>query len=812
MTEPIPPYTLNSADMTLTDNLFEIKICVVGEPSSGKDTLAKMLFLSNSKARVRIEPLSKLGQMYVEGICNNSTKTSKWAAHKKLARSFSTMCDAHNNAIMQQREIPSTDALRAQGITPFFKRAVIDMDNMLFLDPLEADVTYPSEDYAKLPSNMYATYHFIGNNYQDFMHEILSANILIYVTDRQRDSRTDSELCRVLGDIMARPSERPVHLFVLVNKCDDIVRPNQQVAARQQWLRVAPNSQCVTVMRMSFYWAYVLRMLEIGCRDELDQGLMSRLVTECPSNKPLMSELLCEEEYLENSGFLAFQRKFIQVLCETSRSIVAHNFTTEICGLELELNRSQMEVEQQPQGPSDDADQLDPIETIDLDEFADGPIPTEPSKPTEPVCVPVTYNPPTSFAESIELLRERAALVEGMTGQKTKALISDLVSKYLAFASDHTHLLLPSCGSASSVLLSIHELSAVFKSSAKMTACISASLDSIQQGLADEIGVILDKIEGLGVFDSTTNVWAFEEVAGDVILILNCIDDLHTASPDLKMDDTASRTWSLFNQAIRMYYGNAGFVSNPSALSYFYSFSTKPSPYDLVYRRAMTHIQSDQLVYIDGVMQYLLTKLWASDSYLWAIGGNHSQDSQQMVRYFYELACYITEAITVTTCTKARDVLVYLRIACEEVANKHRLLIGSGAESMLDYIYGNRGAVIGTPRALILNDPSIPDALTALIEAYGGRAKGPTVTAVPERKPRRKAKESKPSRSTRKQPSRKASAKTEVFEESDTEDDNAYNQFLSTESKRLRTANPSISGSECMKRAAETWRKQTKTK
>src|SRR5271154_1988604 len=93
---------------------IEIKIAVLGEPNAGRETFNKMMFLSDT-GKVRIDPLSKLAEMYMEIDPVNFKIGSNKIKHE---------CDEHNNQILKLKEINSLDSLRKNNLQPMFYRHI----------------------------------------------------------------------------------------------------------------------------------------------------------------------------------------------------------------------------------------------------------------------------------------------------------------------------------------------------------------------------------------------------------------------------------------------------------------------------------------------------------------------------------------------------------------------------------------------------------------------------------------------------------------------------------------------------------------
>lgn len=91
---------------------IDIKIAIVGEPNSGKETFAKMLFLDN-EPKIRVNPLSTLAEVFWEIDPINFQNSSK-----KIVE----MCKTHNTILMRQSEIKSIQDLRNKNVDPFFYR------------------------------------------------------------------------------------------------------------------------------------------------------------------------------------------------------------------------------------------------------------------------------------------------------------------------------------------------------------------------------------------------------------------------------------------------------------------------------------------------------------------------------------------------------------------------------------------------------------------------------------------------------------------------------------------------------------------
>src|SRR3972149_11699687 len=107
------------------NNRVDVKIAILGEEGSGKEMFGKMLFLDNN-TKIRIDPLSKIAEIYMEIDPINFKNGSKKIVEE---------CNKQNNLIMKQMQFKNISDLRNSNIEPFFYRCtprirgIIDYDD-----------------------------------------------------------------------------------------------------------------------------------------------------------------------------------------------------------------------------------------------------------------------------------------------------------------------------------------------------------------------------------------------------------------------------------------------------------------------------------------------------------------------------------------------------------------------------------------------------------------------------------------------------------------------------------------------------------
>jgi hypothetical protein len=316
------------------NNRIEIKIVVVGEADSGKETFAKMLFLDNV-SKNRIDPLSKLSEMYIEIDPLNFQTTSKKIIEE---------CDKNNNLIMQQNEISNIRQLRDAGIEPLFYKHIKRIRDLINYN----NKGISQEIHIHMNKNIFLTFYFIGNNYLEFEKEINCANIMIYITDIMKFQNKSMLFDYLVGIIGKSGNEK--YMLTLINK-SDILNSNDKyniLDIFNQKIKEILTLNAETTNEhnihqymllpivLTFKYAHIYR--QITHKNNIDI---------CPSDKIFISDTFMvkkenifkdiqqnELKYLRHSGFIAFNDLLSDILNTKSKSMVDHNFKRDLEFLE----------------------------------------------------------------------------------------------------------------------------------------------------------------------------------------------------------------------------------------------------------------------------------------------------------------------------------------------------------------------------------------------------------------------------------------------------------------------------------------------
>ncbi|XWV25894.1 dynamin family GTPase [Tupanvirus soda lake] len=319
------------------DSRIKINIAVVGEPASGKETFAKMLFLENV-SKIRVAPLSTLAEMYMEIDHVNFQITSKKTIEE---------CKQHNNLIMQQNEITSIENLRNKGLQPMFYKNTKRIRDLINFE------TNSSNKTPRMSKNVLLTFYLIGNNYQDFQEEISSSNIIIYITDVNNTFKADNDLFIYISKLV-RDSKNKKYLLTLVNKCDNLnsngdIDINSQyynnIASIDETIRkiaqeIDAYQNILPPIPISFKYAHIYRQFmyyngaDISNEDKV-------YLCNIYNVKP---EILVKDinknstKYLKRSGFICFRDILADILNTKYKSMIDDNFDAEILKLDQLIN------------------------------------------------------------------------------------------------------------------------------------------------------------------------------------------------------------------------------------------------------------------------------------------------------------------------------------------------------------------------------------------------------------------------------------------------------------------------------------------
>lgn len=470
------------------DTAATFNICVVGEPNSGKNMLAKLLFPKGHSARVRIEPLTKLGELYVECFRDPSHYTKVDVAPPEIKEAFIEMynevradCEQQNCLIMQQSEITTIQSLRDASISPFLRAFIktADHETHVFNDEWIVEIY----NKAQVPDHFVVKYHFIGNNYADFMPEITGANAIIYVTTIDQPSIVDSDLYKLVADLVLDEDKIPSHLVVLVNKCDSIIdgtskpqHPDTPLI-EEQFSRVKPCSvtktkskpkskskskaeppKAVTIMSTTFVWSYLIQQYEAmtdnigGTGDEHFSRLLASLLPD-PASRPTTAETKAAvnlirrreakeaddwtENCLYDSNYFPLLEAITGAIYHNIKSSIDLNFRTEIKALMTQAAQAAV----------------------------------------TGICIP-------NFKSKIKFLRRQAATLELFMGVSTHTDHTDLIKPLvLAYVQALTLVPVTSVLAAESILNDVRSMLSLYYSDKAMRATILAARDAIDTRL-----------------------------------------------------------------------------------------------------------------------------------------------------------------------------------------------------------------------------------------------------------------------------------------------------------------------------------------
>lgn len=309
------------------NNRIEIKIAILGEEGSGKEMFAKMLFLENN-SKIRVDPLSKLSEMYLEIDMINFQNTSKKIMEE---------CKQHNNLIMQQNEIKEVANLRNTNIPPLFYKHTQRIRDLI--------------DYSKknnrINKNILLTFYSIGNNFNDFDEEINNANILIYLVDVNKQFDTNSKLFQKISQIIIQSNNKK-YLLTVVNKCDtlnqngefDPLTNGHKIISSIDQL-IQENMSKENLYQNSFHCAPIA----ISCKyAHIYRRIQHTELTDIsPEAKTFISNMFGikkenifkdieknHHKYLKRSGYVCFKNILSDILNQNYKSMIDYNFDVQL--------------------------------------------------------------------------------------------------------------------------------------------------------------------------------------------------------------------------------------------------------------------------------------------------------------------------------------------------------------------------------------------------------------------------------------------------------------------------------------------------
>lgn len=309
------------------NNRIEIKIAVVGEPGSGKETFCRMLFLDNNP-KIRVDPLGNLGEIYMEidpvNIKNNS---------KKIVEE----CKERTEYILKQNDIKDLDKLRNIGYDPFFYKYTNRVRGLV----------NSHEKSQHININVLVTYYFIGNNYEKFSKELDAANMIIYLVD-VNNYNPESRLFGYIINLVKNSKEQK-YMMTLVNKCDDINQSEEYDVNNSKHQIIAKIEGKIKTTAEQFGIQHLLSpAIPISCKyatifRQINYGIPAEFSKE---DKIFISNLLTvkkerlekhifrnNDRYLKRTGFTKFRDNFINVLSGKYKIMLENNLNNELDNL-----------------------------------------------------------------------------------------------------------------------------------------------------------------------------------------------------------------------------------------------------------------------------------------------------------------------------------------------------------------------------------------------------------------------------------------------------------------------------------------------
>ena len=320
------------------DKRIDIKIVVLGDEGSGKKTFSRMFFLDNIN-KIRLEPLSKLADIIFEIDQDNFMISSKKIIDE---------CNQHNNLIMEQTEIKSTQNLRDINIEPLFYKHTTKIK----------DLFNCNNNGTNLNKYILLTFYLIGNNYQEFHKEIDSANIIIYITDIEKKFNCDNGLFQYITDKIMNTG-RKKYLLTLVNKCDllnangefeashltNLKDPiNQMYENFNDICQVIEKKTCDLKMKqyllspipMSFKYSHIYRQIIHLNKSDIsseDRTAISDMFA-IKSNNIIRDILRHQSKYLKRSGYYSFRDILANIINTKYKTMINDNFESNLIKLD----------------------------------------------------------------------------------------------------------------------------------------------------------------------------------------------------------------------------------------------------------------------------------------------------------------------------------------------------------------------------------------------------------------------------------------------------------------------------------------------
>jgi hypothetical protein len=277
---------------------IDIRIAIVGDSHSGRETFSKMLFLNN-EPKMRIHPLSDLAEVYFEIDPLNFKHASKMILNE---------CREHNTLIMNQQHITGTQDLRQKKIRPMFCKNVSRINGLINFE----------KDVNRLNKNILLTFYLIGNNYKEFESELNDSNIIIYLTDIFHNP-ADTVLFNYISKLVSDSAGR-IYLLPVINKMDQATSMTCSEKHYESELMSSLDlskihTNMLAPLLLSAKYAYIIRKLMTGST-VITADEKQFLITNCGIKKDKIPRDLIRssDKYLVDSGFDLFRECICNLL------------------------------------------------------------------------------------------------------------------------------------------------------------------------------------------------------------------------------------------------------------------------------------------------------------------------------------------------------------------------------------------------------------------------------------------------------------------------------------------------------------------
>jgi hypothetical protein len=303
----------------------EIKIAIVGDAESGKETFNKMMFLTND-SKIRVDPLSKISEIFMETDAINF----KLGTQKIIEE-----CTKQNNLIMKQTQINEITDLRKNGIQPFFYRHTPRVNGLINYD----------DPNTLINKNILLTFYSIRKNCVDFTKEIDAANVIIYIIDLKKDL-SESNYFSYFADIISKSNGKK-YLITLVNKCDDL-NENGEFPSTSENSKIIENinkfikeyanksgqpQNLFPAIPISLKYASVFRNIMLNKDYELLPDDQILIANQFGIKKELINRDQIKNKYkyyLKCTGFSNFRQSLLDVLNRKFTQMIDDNFNSDI--------------------------------------------------------------------------------------------------------------------------------------------------------------------------------------------------------------------------------------------------------------------------------------------------------------------------------------------------------------------------------------------------------------------------------------------------------------------------------------------------